>query len=324
MKKIGKWFKNFVLPFAFLISMLVLIAYITLFFISTNNDWCVNNNWAIANELGGFVGGYIGTIVLIVTVFLLYLTLKSQKEAFGLQQFENKFFDLLKIHRGNVEEMELQSLHKRKVFSILRLEYQEIYDIVKKYYTYDDKYNQNKANISYIIFFFGARDSGKELALELLKNKCDATILYKIFNELKKHPSINNLSYLKEFLTAKDYKPFNGHQSRLSHYFRHLYQAVKFVDNQPEKELSLDEKTYYVKTLRAQLSNHELALFFYNSISDLGKNWRLNIENSDDSYITRYQFLKNIPLSVFTFDLHPENFYKLEYEWYEIQNSLPV
>ena len=39
-----------------------------------------------------------------------------------------------------------------------------------------------------------------------------------------------------------------------------------------------------------------------------------------ESLIEKYQFIKNIPLGGFTFDLKPNEIYKMEYEWFEIKN----
>jgi len=66
-----------------------------------------------------------------------------------------------------------------------------------------------------------------------------------------------------------DYTPFEGHQSRLGHYYRHLYQMTRYVDEQ-----SIDINKYeYVKTIRAQLSTHEQALLLLNSLTPVGQDW---------------------------------------------------
>lgn len=94
------------------------------------------------------------------------------------------------------------------------------------------------------------------------------------------------------------YKRFGGHQYKLGHYFRHLFQTVKFIDKQAL--LSYDDKYEYIKTLRAQLSNYEQYILFFNSISFVGREWELNYK-STTSYdpkrwiISKYNFIKNIP-----------------------------
>lgn len=51
----------------------------------------------------------------------------------------------------------------------------------------------------------------------------------------------------------------------VSHYFRHLYHVVKFVD-----QSGIDDKQKYVNFVRAQLSSYELLLLFYNCLSNYG------------------------------------------------------
>jgi hypothetical protein len=45
-------------------------------------------------------------------------------------------------------------------------------------------------------------------------------------------------------------------------------------------------------------------------------------ETKGNGFIDKYGLLKNIPLSGFTYDLDPEKFYKLDYEWYEIKKTI--
>jgi hypothetical protein len=65
------------------------------------------------------------------------------------------------------------------------------------------------------------------------------------------------------------YKPFEGHQSRLGHYFRHLYQMICYIYSHENGRAS-----EYADLLRAQLSNHEQALYCFNWIWTLGSAWR--------------------------------------------------
>jgi len=98
------------------------------------------------------------------------------------------------------------------------------------------------------------------------------------------------------------FDPFGGHQSMLGHYYRHLYQTVKYVDNQ---KIDID-KYEYVKTIRAQLTTHEQALLFVNSLTLTGQNWWKH------ELITKYRFVQNIPESFF--DEHVEIDITLEFD----------
>ncbi len=267
-----------------------------------------------AADFGAFVGGYIGTFFMLISIVILLWTLSAQKSANQIQQFETKFLDLLKLHRENVAEMRLNNKSQRTVFVILRNEFQDIYSIVNEIYTQEDSNNLQKANISYLILFYGLGETSTHMIKTLLTNY-DEEVINSIIEEVdsyRKKDGYKELTYLSKF-KLKEYSFCNGHQSRLAHYFRHLYQTVSYIDSQDF--LSIDEKKYYAKTLRAQLSNHELAIFFYNSLSILGQNWS---KNGKTDFIDTYQLLKNIPLEGFTFELNPKVIYKQKYEWNEI------
>ncbi|MCD8552920.1 putative phage abortive infection protein [Seleniivibrio sp.] len=79
-------------------------------------------------------------------------------------------------------------------------------------------------------------------------------------------------------------KYLKDNNDQFGHYFRHIFQTIKFADeNMIEKELIDNNAKYgkkkntsaykYVKILRAQLSNTELALLFYTSLTSEGKNF---------------------------------------------------
>jgi hypothetical protein len=76
-----------------------------------------------------------------------------------------------------------------------------------------------------------------------------------------------------EFEDAKDswtviqdaYRTFNFEFStHLSHYFRNLYHIYKYTHF--SKLISLEEKEFYTSIIRAQLSDSELTLIFYNML----------------------------------------------------------
>ena len=119
--------------------------------------------------------------------------------------------------------------------------------------------------------------------------------------ENRKHPEkTNKLSPLaKDFKMHLKYeKYYGGHQFRLGHYFRHLYQSYKYLNNY--FDLTQDEKYSYGKLYRAQLSTYEQALLFINSISTIGMKWEFTPEipahsSFSSNLITTYNLIKNLP-----------------------------
>ncbi|MBE3144904.1 MAG: putative phage abortive infection protein [Planctomycetes bacterium] len=105
-----------------------------------------------------------------------------------------------------------------------------------------------------------------------------------------------------------------GKQHMLSNYFRQFYQAVTYIDS--TKDLSPDEKYAFIKNYRAQLTNHEQALLFYDSLSELGRAWELlpPNENLKQELITTYNLIKNLPPG-FAHGIDIAKYYpKVEYE----------
>ncbi|NPD86373.1 hypothetical protein HNS38_16495 [Lentimicrobium sp. L6] len=127
---------------------------------------------------------------------------------------------------------------------------------------------------------------------------------------------ILNTEGLPELDNAK-IKFFGGHQYHLGHFFRHLYQAIKYIDQQPEWLFSFDEKYDYIKTLRAQMSNYEQAVFFINSLTELGRKWEYD-NKYERKLISDYNLVKNLPRN-FIPDMEPHYYYpEVEFEWKDI------
>lgn len=187
--------------------------------------------------------------------------------------------------------------------------------------------NINKLNIninewlvlelSYILFFYGVGVTGRKNIKSLLSEKYNQEYLIQLLNYLSNKPVEYNSSdeikeHWKNLMLKFDTftspnngsfdKFYNGHQSNLGHYYRHLFMIIKFINEQ--KKLTYLEKWEYSKLLRTQLSNHEQELFFLNSISILGREWELNHivnENKEEEnkrFITKYDLIKNVSKAI--------------------------
>ena len=84
----------------------------------------------------------------------------------------------------------------------------------------------------------------------------------------------------QEDLNALYEQFFANYQPYVGHYFRHLYNVVKFVheheffDRKECKEKECKEKKRYTNFIRAQLSSDELGLLFYNCLSNRGAKFK--------------------------------------------------
>lgn len=83
----------------------------------------------------------------------------------------------------------------------------------------------------------------------------------------------------------------------LGHYFRLLFNIMNFIDNS-----DIEDKIFYAKIVRAQLSDNEVAVLFYNGLSERGTRFKIFIE--------RYGLLKNFN-NLYLFDPELETQYNV-------------
>lgn len=374
-----------------IVLLSIIILFIFLIKISVNGYWLWGGSLAFAEtgQFGDFIGGVIGTIFSGAGFYFLYITLveqrkaiTSQKESFEKERFEAKFFDLIRLHKENVNEMKYNkikntndnALEGRKIFNVIYLEFRDCLKEVKRFCkVYDnddyvkDKYSMylqkiiSKNNIkkvtinelamidiAFSIIYFGVGKEGEILLRNSFIYKYNDNFFYQLLKFIQLKP---NLGYKKSYRTWAKFnsydlkelresfkvigknkktkgfsflvddvnimtnynltKFYGGHQHRLGHYFRHLFQTYKFLSIQDN--LTEEEKYFYGKTLRAQLSNYEQSILFINSISSFGFNWELNpekdLKNNELNLITKYQLIKNIT-GKRILDVSYKNFYK--------------
>ncbi|MDH5822075.1 putative phage abortive infection protein [Luteimonas sp. RD2P54] len=85
---------------------------------------------------------------------------------------------------------------------------------------------------------------------------------------------------------------YSKYQGDVGHYFRTLYNLVKFVDRS-----YVADKRFYTNLIRAQLSSQELLLLFYNCQTTLG-------QKKFKPLVERYALLKTVPFEQLLDDQH--------------------
>lgn len=239
-----------------------------------------------AAQYGGFVTGYAGTFLLLANALLLFWNLRDQNATAQRERFEAKYFTMLKLHRQNVAELQLKDLNLigRSAMPAIRSELKR--NFVSIGWSTDDL---QRAGLAFLLLYFGG--NGLTTIEALIDPKW-----------AEKLPEIKNKA------RAED------RQDQLGHYYRHLYQAVRYVDQQDC--LSAKEKYDFVKTIRAQLSTDEQALLLCNSLSRLGKPWWGGTQpimappdqrgaewSKSQALILEYRMVKNLPKAF----LDPDN-----------------
>ena len=112
-----------------------------------------------------------------------------------------------------------------------------------------------------------------------------------IFELVPKHGVLQDSTTSKDYDSLYGANIMKGHFNELNHYYRHLYQMVKCVASFDENIVSYKEKRKYLRMLRAQLTNNEQLMLFYNWKSGYGRDWE---SLNGNHFFTDYRMIHNI------------------------------
>jgi len=254
---------------------------------------------------GSVVGGISAALLSLVSVLLIIHSIKEQEKTRILQNIEQRFFELLKFVRENSENALSKGKTGRKVFVEIKKEFNQLFNKIKIWYKVENtngdvfKWKSDLINITYLIIFYGLDEAQYDFLKGHLRNIITNDRVWEDFKNYLLDPMTRTHKTTKEENIEKPkqspkYLKYDGYQNILGHYFRHLFQTVKFINDQPI--IDYKQKYEYIKILRAQLSTFEQVLFFYNSMSTIGMAWGKSEEITDENYklITKYNLVKNI------------------------------
>jgi hypothetical protein len=171
---------------------------------------------------------------------------KQQNQTLIQQKFENTFFQLLQAQNEIIKLIDLKRTDLTTGRDCFRLFYEKYFFEAIEVYKREIKSKLGSVNLDIPL---------TEMKLEINEVIAVYTVVF-----------------------------YKKHQSELGHYFRNLYQIIKFVDT---SNLSEADKYKYIKLIRAQLSSYELILLFYNCLSKVGF-------HSLKPLVERYALFKNI------------------------------
>lgn len=189
----------------------------------------------------------------------------QQAEILKKQSFEGTFFNLLSIHQDLVNSIDLVAKNNKVTKGK---------DCFKPFYQrLRDNFNQLRYNKSLDPEYFSIHFDKKYLREKELDEKW----------------------LLSEEYIKSSYMAFYGfEQDEIGHYFRNLYNIIKFVD-----QSDIEKKKLYINILRAQLSTYELALLFYNCLSPVGS-------IKFKPYIEKYALLKGVNSKILLRESHKD------------------
>ena len=224
--------------------------------------WNTPEQWG---SLGDFFGGVLNPLLGFLSLIFLLITLTQNQKA--LSQNKEALNQNEKALKINSDELILT----REEVSGSRHALEEQAKILEK---------QNFEGT-----FFQLLSLYNEIVSSIdFENETGRDSFKKINNHLHRYLTMDKSKDIESKINDGYLKFYAKFHSELGHYFRVIYNIVKFVDNS-----DLDNKRVYTNLIRAQLSTDELRLILYNCLSDEGKKFKPLVE--------KYSLLKFLPIN---------------------------
>lgn len=320
------------------------------FFIKDNIDSNASENTSYKylsnNEKGDFFGGITNPLIALVGVIVTGLAfymqyqankliqeqIRNQQESEELSKFENKFYELLRYHKENVNNLEFKYKDdgiKINAFGIQVIdkfitEVNSLYHTLEHIPNFNALSNIDRFKSAYYLMFYGIDNPNFNTIIDNLGEMTNYNIPDSIYNNLD-IPIIyqsNTNRFVKYIIPGDEifengefYDTTNeitlslvnkyskvGYINQVSLYMRNLYYLVKIVCK--NEILNYKEKREFIRIIRSQLSTNEQILIYYNWLSGLGSEWEsLNHVNrpldNENYFLTNYRIIHNInPINI--------------------------
>ena len=236
---------------AFIVVVFALMSVVAFYAIS--RDWDTEK----LGTLGDFIGGTLNPILTFFTfIALLFTIVLQQKELHAANEAKDKAEESLDKEKKRATRQQFE-------------------------YTFFQMIGLHNDIVNALDIYFKPSEYDYSAGHEVKGRDCFKTYLENYFD---KYRPLGEYEDEKQRLD-KAYKAFwEKRQQDLSHYFRYLYNVLRFVF---EYEDDIGDRFKYIKLLRAQLSDFELLVLFYTALHENGKNYV--------RYIEEYALFDNLP-----------------------------
>jgi len=226
---------------------------------------------------GDFIGGLLGTILSIVAVILVYRTYISQKEELSMtrnllkqQQFENTFFNMLKVHqdlKNNISfDTENLIFREKDMPKSMMGVNAPIKGVLVKGRSFFDL---AKNDFEKLFNYFTGNNTNEVICDKVLKLHKQ-----KNYNFLLEPKNLDNQEH-KDKILFKYNIFFSNYANYLGDYFRNLYHILNFISinkkdlidksSNNKNEIIIKKFKQYSDIVQSQMNFSELFLVYYNS-----------------------------------------------------------
>src|SRR5689334_3957205 len=119
-------------------------------FIAYNFIYTPSSNERILQNsglIGDYIGGIVGTIFSLSGFLILFINLNDQRHEAFIERFESKFFEMVRFHRDNINELSLSVDEKSNIDSVDENVKEEIYSKRKVFKGIFDQFIQCRNEI---------------------------------------------------------------------------------------------------------------------------------------------------------------------------------
>lgn len=268
--------------------------------------WDNGSHHSTLSDFGQFVSGVFGSLLSVITIVFVVRGYLHQKADSLKNEIENRVFKMIEFHRENVNEVLISitdssetKLAGRKAFIRMVEDFEDIRCIITNtdvIVGFKDSYTRYDGfETAFMILCFGLNSTSSVVKSQILENvilkegqtvdDCYYAIRLKLITKFQNTPK------------AMYWCLFNGYEYVISHYFRTLFEIVRYIDSQ--SELTSEDKYRYATILRSNLSAFEQTMLFIHANTEKGKYWEANYinRNVEKWYVTKYNLIRNMNLS---------------------------
>ena len=156
--------------------------------------------------------------------------------------------------------------------------------------------DRSRAKAAYLIFTYGLDKRWLEETKRIFRKKgLNENLVVQIQKVLLKGKDTEGRRF-------SDFDLGRTNQTFLGAYFRNMYNAIKLIDREEDPIFNDKEKEELIRIYRAQWSNPELYVMFFQFISVFEKKWK--------PLVNKYQLIQNLPSNGYLEGYDLQKFFK--------------
>jgi hypothetical protein len=266
------------------IGLILIVAFIISYYITGGKlpSEYDSSSALIGDSIGGVMGPLIGIFGVGLTFLAFYIQYEAnnvQRKALFTEQFESKFFELLRLHRENVDRIKYRGDQGLYALKEMSKELQECCKKIKKRDSGNSLLESEVLTMGYHYFYSGINIASKK-HIDILMNCTGDPAKDKLLRAIKVD--------LDTWVTDGGENVLVEQETRLEIYFNHILHVMSFLCKQTN-ELGREKKVFFFDTFKSQLTSREVALLLHCVLSGRDEKWKSPI-----NYVKEFRLIDKV------------------------------